>query len=236
MKPTIYLGNWSGKASHGPGRKWTAMARPRHWERGEGTVWEITPKEEDLLAVKAGRITEEEYFERFRASVEANSSRLSPGSLQGGLPGGWVEADWIPLQDGDSILCACSKEAALAGKCHLTHAAPFLLRAGWRVRLHGMPAVLGTDGTLGVLGEWTVGHPERRQMSREWAYPLLSEVQAGLLAAMAIWTYPVVGGFFWFAELPGERRGFPTNGDAPSQDQAQAAADAALEKMLEERS
>lgn len=45
--PTIYLSNWSSHktpGAHGPGRKFTIMARPREWEVGEGTVAVLMPR------------------------------------------------------------------------------------------------------------------------------------------------------------------------------------------------
>lgn len=67
MKPTIYLSNFSAKAAglHGPGRKLSIMARPRHFEHGDGCVPWLTPNERDLLDAKAGRIDLHEYRRRF---------------------------------------------------------------------------------------------------------------------------------------------------------------------------
>lgn len=166
-RPTLHLGNHSGRTYHGPGRRWTAMARPRHFERGEGTIWTLAPESADLRAVKAGTLPEADYFARYRARLERDPlalAQLRPGVLTATLPDGVGAAI---VKDGDSALCCCSAAAALAGRCHLTHAAPYLLRAGWRVRLHGLPAVLGQDGTLGLLGGRSLAYG-----CRAWTYPL----------------------------------------------------------------
>lgn len=42
-RPTLHLTNWSSRRLHGPGRRWSIMARPRHWERGDGTCIPLTP-------------------------------------------------------------------------------------------------------------------------------------------------------------------------------------------------
>lgn len=42
------------------------------------------------------------------------------------------------IADGDTLCCACAKGA----DCHRRWAAPFLVRAGWRVVLDGVEVVL----------------------------------------------------------------------------------------------
>ena len=138
-KPTLYLTNWSSRKHHGPGRKFTIMARPRAWEHGEGRVPVLLPSVADLLDVKAGRITEALYFHRFSAQVEAceASGVLAPGRLGALLTSPTEHAD--PVADGDTLLCSC----ACGAPCHRRAAVPFLIRAGWRVILDGMEVLDG---------------------------------------------------------------------------------------------
>lgn len=137
--PTIYLTNWSSKRHHGPGRKLTIMARPRRWEHGEGRVPALLPSAADLLDVKAGRISQALYFLRFNAMMQFTEGRglLRPGDLVADVPVGGGE-DRVPVSDGDTLLCAC----AVGAPCHRREAAPFLVRAGWRVRLDGTEVTL----------------------------------------------------------------------------------------------
>ena len=81
MKPTLYLTNWSSRRApgcHGPGRKLTIMAAPRHWEKGEGCVGALVPNLDDLRDVKAARITVDEYRERFNAVLNTHASDVRP--------------------------------------------------------------------------------------------------------------------------------------------------------------
>ena len=138
-KPTIYLTNWSSKRRHGPGRKLTIMARPRAWERGEGSVTLLTPVLSMLDGLKSGRISPAAYFASFRGDLEAVSSgttnHLSPGVL--GVETGDPQLGRVA--DGDSLLCAC----AVGAPCHRREAAPYLVRAGWRVLLDGVEVTNG---------------------------------------------------------------------------------------------
>lgn len=47
----------------------------------------------------------------------------------------WIRAGSVP--DGATLICACSREAAAAGRCHRVIAADLLKRAGWSVVLDG---------------------------------------------------------------------------------------------------
>lgn len=47
----------------------------------------------------------------------------------------WVKGMVVP--DGATLICACSREAAAAGRCHRVIAADLLKRAGWTVVLDG---------------------------------------------------------------------------------------------------
>lgn len=47
----------------------------------------------------------------------------------------WARVGEVP--DGATLICACSREAAAAGRCHRVIAADLLKRAGWSVVLDG---------------------------------------------------------------------------------------------------
>lgn len=151
--PTLYLSNWSSHRTpghHGPGRKLSIMLwTPRH-TKPDGHVFLLTPSEErevDLLAQllrhrKAGSALPADALASYRGSLEARWERylgalmLGPGSLAFALNlsgrGGQGR-----VRDGDTLLCACSRDEAAVGRCHRAFAAPFLVRAGWRVVLDG---------------------------------------------------------------------------------------------------
>jgi len=135
-RPTIHLTNWSSRSLHGPGWKYTIMAAPRRWEHGEGLVRAVAPNTLDLADFKAGRLTLEDYRTRFLVRMERFSeepSVLAPGMLTAERnPGAFS------VRDGDTLCCACSRADAAAGKCHRAWAAPYLVRAGWRVILDGV--------------------------------------------------------------------------------------------------
>ena len=136
MKPTLHLTNWSFKRLHGPGRKWTIMAAPRGWERGDGVAPAFVPPHHWLCAVQEGRMTESAYFDGLRgrwSGVYGTPEPFAPGGLLAYV-GIWSRA----VADGDSLLCCCSREKAAEGRCHRATAAPFLTRAGWRVLLDGV--------------------------------------------------------------------------------------------------
>jgi hypothetical protein len=133
-RPTLYLSNWSSHASpghHGPGRKLTIMASPRAWENGEGRVAALTPEAADVAAAKSGRRSMDAYQEKYSATLAADARFLVPSILVFGRAGRQVE-------DGDTLCCACSREAAAKGECHRVWAAHALVKAGWRVVLDGL--------------------------------------------------------------------------------------------------
>lgn len=140
MMPTLYLSNWSSarsKGHHGPGRKWTIMARPRRWEHGEGVVPALVPCPEDLAAAKSGEISVLEYQRRFVAMVQkldraVADRQLAPGKLRAYLTGERQFGPGVVVQDGDTLCCACSRDAAAKSECHRAWAAALLIRAGWR--------------------------------------------------------------------------------------------------------
>lgn len=60
--------------------------------------------------------------------------------LLGIRPSWWDNEPWRergPVPGGATLICACSREAAAAGRCHRVIAADLLKRAGWSVVLDG---------------------------------------------------------------------------------------------------
>ena len=137
-KPTIYLTNWSSRALFGPGRRLTIMANPRHWEKGEGYVRHLRPHEADLEAARNGSISAAEYERRYLAGLRLVWRDLRPGHMA------WLSTrlagpvGLAPVCDGDTLCCACSREAAARGECHRVWAARALHAVGWCVVLDGV--------------------------------------------------------------------------------------------------
>lgn len=129
-RPTVYLTNATSRRApyRGPGRVWTIMAAPRArcGEFGAGPVAALVPLLDWVQGAKAGTIAMEDYRRWYEAMLETRE--LAPGQLRG--YGRLVE-------DGDTLICACSRDAAAHGRCHRAWAAPALRAAGWSVVLDG---------------------------------------------------------------------------------------------------
>lgn len=165
MTPTLYLSNWASRRSPGrwgPGRRWTIMAKPNpaRGERGEGAVRSLVPTDYDragpvrafyarqwLEAALAARGTDDEarttalYRAEFERQLQAwGPEALAPGRLfANAAPHDWA----VHVEDGDTLCCACSAANAARGLCHRAWAAPYLVRAGWRVLLDGVEVLHG---------------------------------------------------------------------------------------------
>jgi hypothetical protein len=148
-RPTLYLTNWSSRRTpgmFGPGRAFTMMARPRWFERGEGTVNGLTPSG-DVEALLGAALAERRAgvpgvtaaFDAYRAAWDARSRTAVAAGIWG-FGGLWAQHGDVAtvLRDGDTVACACSREDAAKGRCHRAFVAPFLVRAGWRVILDGV--------------------------------------------------------------------------------------------------
>jgi len=131
-KPIIHITNWPSKKLHGPGKKWTMMALPREWEKGDGSIDELVPTEEDTINAKSGKIT----FDEFRMNYFAELSSMSLFRL-GRLQAITENDTKVYVKSGDTICCVCSKDAASEGKCHRVFAAEIMNDAGWHVILDG---------------------------------------------------------------------------------------------------
>ncbi len=136
--PTIYISNWSShktEGHHGPGRKLTIMANPRHWERGEGYVPILTPTGADLALYMKKAIDLYEYRLRIIRQVEKFEPMIEPGLLEFITPG--VKTSFY-VESGDTLCCACSRIASVEGRCHRRWIVPFLLKSGWNVVIDGV--------------------------------------------------------------------------------------------------
>jgi hypothetical protein len=125
-RPTIHVTNHSSRKLHGPGRRLTIMAKPRVWEHGDGAVPAAIPNPEWLDGAKSGRIPMAEYHLLIAGRLRGYD--LTPRRLMSSVG---------PVEDGDTLCCACSRDEAAAGRCHRVWVAAALARAGWRVLLDG---------------------------------------------------------------------------------------------------
>lgn len=130
--------NWSSRGTRGPGMAYTIMARPRTWERGEGTVQGLTPRHAMLTGVRAKTVSVASYRDDFVRHAKARP----PGALRA-----WTGTAEVEVGNGDTLCCGCSKAVALEGKCHRVWAAELLRREGWEIVLDGKVLV-------GVDSEW----------------------------------------------------------------------------------
>jgi hypothetical protein len=134
VRPVIHLTNWPSRRLH-HGRVFTIMARPRHWEHGAGTVEALVPPVELLDNVRAGNITAFEYMETYSGLLREAvgvAQALSPGVLIATFGG-----RLIPVEDGDTLCCACSVDAAKRWECHRAPAAVVLMECGWQPVVDG---------------------------------------------------------------------------------------------------
>lgn len=108
----------------------TVMALPRDWEHGQGRVPAATPQRSVFRQHRNGRITTEAY----RAHIVERMGRfpVGPGEIKA-----IVEGRVVPVGDGDTLCCGCSRDKAAEGRCHRVWVAEALLGAGWRVVLDG---------------------------------------------------------------------------------------------------
>ena len=140
-RPTLYLTNVASLQT--PGHKGprdghlTIQARPPHWARGQGRVNVLAPLGA-LEALMLSAIEERKSGidrtynrDRYHAAYEHHlaQNNLSPWRL-----GATDGVDFWFVQDGDTLTCTCSKFV----DCHRRWAAPYLVKAGWRVVLDGV--------------------------------------------------------------------------------------------------
>jgi len=130
--PTIHITNaTSRKPPHrGPsGTVWSIMAAPRahYGELGSGQVSALVPDLDMVQRAKAGTMPTEDYRAAYVAGLDV------AGLAHGALLGTYAR----PIEDGDTLVCACSRAKAAKGECHRVWAAEALREAGWSVVLDG---------------------------------------------------------------------------------------------------
>lgn len=151
--PVLHLRSWAWVAARQRAQEWpppgfsgrayTIMALPRAWEHGDGRCATLVPQGEELEAMRTLVLVRQQgldvpdLLQRYRdlLSLRWSALELGPGQLQADTPAGPVA-----LKEGDALCCACSADESLAGRCHRAMAAPWLVRAGWRVVLDGTSA------------------------------------------------------------------------------------------------
>ena len=150
-RPTIWLSNWGSWQTpdhHGPGRRLCAMARPRPWEFGAGTIPALTPLAELLQRLHRREISMRQYLLTYLAGLGElqNDGALDPGALRVVDSTWWHRGSQMRdptgercVLDGDTALCACPRIGSVLRRhpCHLELAADALVRSGWDVVLYG---------------------------------------------------------------------------------------------------
>lgn len=123
------------------------MRKPRHWERGAGTVWTLLPDLESLESVRSGDISIDDYRWRFNRTLIVRQAEAPPLCPSWGLHPGALTAcvnylkineSRVPVREDDTLCCSCARAAAAKGECHRVWAAELLRDAGWRVVLDGV--------------------------------------------------------------------------------------------------
>ncbi len=154
---------WQGKrrvgaqtrASVGPEGTYNIMRWPgRMRPVAEGRVLAFMPTSEELRRAKAGMRADDtaawtEYEAALRRRwglMRVRAEQHGPGLLTvyRSTPNGgrWDDQWWTAVgtvEDGATLVCACSRASAAAGRCHRVLAAEFLAAAGWEVILDGAP-------------------------------------------------------------------------------------------------
>ncbi len=101
----------------------------------------MTPDHDDMQAARMGVLSLHEYRRRF--VQHSMLSNHAPGALSASVPnvsalGGVEPSTIIVVSGGDTLCCACSRNAATKGECHRVWAAELLQKAGWGVVLDGV--------------------------------------------------------------------------------------------------
>lgn len=138
----LYLTNATSRAApyRGTGRVWSIMAAPRaqYGELGDGKVEALVPPLEWVRAARSGQLSVERYRDKYLGLLDERDLRTL------------VSTSGVLVAAGDTLICACSRTAAAAGRCHRCWAASALCEAGWDVILDGNP--VGGGGESGTAG------------------------------------------------------------------------------------
>lgn len=140
MGPTLYISRcscslkksrWRSRPPDhpGPGRTlWICRSHPPE----AGSVPALMPRRRDLWMVRSGGMTLAALRRRLDRRLEEQTP--APGRLRARIGG-----DWLPVQDGDTLVCVCSTRAGRLGFCHRAWIVPHLALAGWNIIFDGQP-------------------------------------------------------------------------------------------------
>ncbi len=88
------------------------------------------PTRTALAAVRSSKMSWPDFRDHIEARVRGQ--KHAPGELMA-----IVSGDMRPVEDEDTLCCACSKADAAEGKCHRVVVANVLASVGWRIVLDG---------------------------------------------------------------------------------------------------
>ena len=112
------------------------MVRTSHFAKPDGLVPLLTPRAIDLADYRDGKTDILEYRQRYFKNVLATGD-CAPGKLIWEPFSFFEQNNKQPVESGDTLCCACSREKAANGECHRAWAAVLLREAGWEVVLDG---------------------------------------------------------------------------------------------------
>lgn len=149
MLPRLHITNYSSLKLYGPGRWLSIQAIPPDWTAPytDGNVPFLIPIRADLVARHAGEMSHEDYKATLTKRWEARQDLLRPGTLMA-----QVGFCLIAVEEGDTLLCTCSRDKARQGRCHRAWMAPYLAAAGWEVILDGDVFGVSDGGILSMFG------------------------------------------------------------------------------------
>lgn len=181
-RPTLYLTNLSSKKHHGPGRVVCAMANPAKHHRSDGRCLACAPFADDLTAVRGALAGPDDKGQHraalaaYRGAFEAGCDdravvgRFAPGALSfvtWGNSGNRASSQHVT--DGDTLFCACARPGSPKRRtpCHIELLVPYLVRAGWDVRLDGDRVTMDAEGPVWAeRHSWIATDGEGRPCSR----------------------------------------------------------------------
>lgn len=113
----------------------------------------LQPGQTEFHAMRRNEISMAEFRRMYEEKLGQNLGALAPGVLTANDV--TMEQSSIVVASGDTLCCGCSIATAEKGLCHRVWAVPFLLAAGWEVRLDGKNMVQqqGSPGNSAHLPE-----------------------------------------------------------------------------------
>jgi len=143
-KKTIYIARFHDTQYHGPGRKFSIVTEldevsfMPEWAKLpttdpyiDGIVDALTPDVQLWKNYLSGAIPWQSFREKYSQVV--SSTPLYHGTLMARL----TDGSEIIVDDGDTLLCVCTKAKADDMRCHRAWAAYWLRGCNWRVMIDG---------------------------------------------------------------------------------------------------